>query len=210
MIRRGIGGFRRRCISLYSLSGPQWHRSGPAARSPIPASGLPDGVLAGIKRTRARHSGDRVVPVARPDRGTSSAAIFQPFAVATFLMSAVLARRARCDRARESIRLFVRRVCRRCSIGTWLGMRRFSGKLDEAMFRKVVLVLLLISGAALMRPSCTAGFAPPPVRRRLLREQQPLIEVADPDQHQPEADEGERAPHAGEARHVEQEHLARR
>jgi uncharacterized protein len=33
--------------------------------------------------------------------------------------------------------------------GTWIGMRLY-GRLDEAAFRKVVLVLLLLSGAALI------------------------------------------------------------
>jgi uncharacterized protein len=33
--------------------------------------------------------------------------------------------------------------------GTWLGIRLY-GRIDEAMFRKVVLALLLVSGAALM------------------------------------------------------------
>jgi uncharacterized membrane protein YfcA len=33
--------------------------------------------------------------------------------------------------------------------GTWLGMKLY-GRLDEAAFRKVVLVLLLASGVALM------------------------------------------------------------
>jgi uncharacterized membrane protein YfcA len=33
--------------------------------------------------------------------------------------------------------------------GTWLGMKLY-GRLDEAKFRKIVLVLLLLSGAALV------------------------------------------------------------
>jgi uncharacterized membrane protein YfcA len=33
--------------------------------------------------------------------------------------------------------------------GTWLGMKLY-GRLDEATFRKVVLVLLLVSGAVLI------------------------------------------------------------
>ena len=34
-------------------------------------------------------------------------------------------------------------------VGTWLGMKLF-GRLDEATFRKIVLALLLVSGALLM------------------------------------------------------------
>jgi uncharacterized membrane protein YfcA len=33
--------------------------------------------------------------------------------------------------------------------GTWLGMKLY-GRLDEATFRKIVLVLLLLSGAVLV------------------------------------------------------------
>jgi uncharacterized membrane protein YfcA len=33
--------------------------------------------------------------------------------------------------------------------GTWLGLR-FFGRIDEAMFRKIVLALLFISGAVLI------------------------------------------------------------
>jgi uncharacterized membrane protein YfcA len=33
--------------------------------------------------------------------------------------------------------------------GTWLGLRLF-GRIDEAMFRKIVLALLFISGAVLI------------------------------------------------------------
>jgi uncharacterized protein len=34
-------------------------------------------------------------------------------------------------------------------LGTWAGLKLF-GKLDDAMFRRVVLALLLISGASLL------------------------------------------------------------
>jgi uncharacterized protein len=33
--------------------------------------------------------------------------------------------------------------------GTWLGLKLF-GRIDEAMFRKIVLALLFVSGAALI------------------------------------------------------------
>jgi uncharacterized membrane protein YfcA len=36
-------------------------------------------------------------------------------------------------------------------IGSWLGLRLY-GKLDEATFRRIVLVLLLLSGLALVAP----------------------------------------------------------
>jgi uncharacterized protein len=40
-------------------------------------------------------------------------------------------------------------------VGTWIGLKLY-GKLDEATFRTVVLVLLLISGLALL-PSAIIG-----------------------------------------------------
>jgi len=44
----------------------------------------------------------------------------------------------------RSVKFFSRRVF----AGTWLGLKLF-GRIGEAMFRKVVLALLFISGAAL-------------------------------------------------------------
>src|SRR2546423_5431785 len=45
-------------------------------------------------------------------------------------------------------------------------------------------------------------------RGRPLREQEPLVEPADADEHKAEHDEGESAKHAGNARHVDKEHLS--
>lgn len=42
-------------------------------------------------------------------------------------------------------------------VGTWAGLKLY-GHLDEAGFRKVVLVLLLVSGVALVAPAVTPGF----------------------------------------------------
>jgi uncharacterized membrane protein YfcA len=52
--------------------------------------------------------------------------------------------------SREVIRLFVVALPV-VLVGTWLGLR-FYGRLDEAQFRKVVLILLLASGAVLLFP----------------------------------------------------------
>jgi uncharacterized membrane protein YfcA len=41
--------------------------------------------------------------------------------------------------------------------GTWLGLRLY-GHLDEAGFRKLVLVLLLVSGLALIAPALAPLF----------------------------------------------------
>ena len=74
-------------------------------------------------------------------------AIFQPVAVSIFLMSALWLG-AKGTITPDTIKLFVIGLPFLLA-GTWLGLRLF-GRIDEAMFRKVVLVLLLVSGAVLM------------------------------------------------------------
>jgi uncharacterized membrane protein YfcA len=73
--------------------------------------------------------------------------VFQPVAVATFLMSALWIG-AKGAIAPDTIKLFLIGLPALLA-GTWLGLKLF-GRLDEAGFRKVVLALLLISGAVLM------------------------------------------------------------
>jgi uncharacterized protein len=74
-------------------------------------------------------------------------AIFQPVAVAVFLMSALWLG-ARGTVTADTIKFFVMGLPFLFA-GTWLGLRLF-GRIDEAIFRKVVLALLFISGAALI------------------------------------------------------------
>ena len=73
--------------------------------------------------------------------------VFQPVAVATFLMSALWIG-ARGAITPDTIKLFVIGLPALLA-GTWLGLKLF-GRLDEAAFRKVVLVLLLASGVVLV------------------------------------------------------------
>ncbi|MDB5638839.1 MAG: permease, partial [Bradyrhizobium sp.] len=73
--------------------------------------------------------------------------VFQPVAVATFLMSALWIG-ARGAITADTIKLFLVGLPALLA-GTWLGLKLF-GRLDEAMFRKVVLVLLLASGIVLI------------------------------------------------------------
>jgi uncharacterized membrane protein YfcA len=74
-------------------------------------------------------------------------AVFQPVGVAIFAMSAVwLGAGGEIDGA--TIRLFVLGLPVLLA-GTWLGLRLY-GRLDEAGFRKVVLLLLTASGLALV------------------------------------------------------------
>lgn len=73
--------------------------------------------------------------------------VFQPVAVATFLMSALWIGAGGAIAA-DTIKLFLIGLPAVLA-GTWLGLKLF-GRLNEAAFRKVVLVLLLASGAVLI------------------------------------------------------------
>jgi uncharacterized protein len=73
--------------------------------------------------------------------------IFQPVAVAIFLMSALWLG-AKGAVTPDTIKLFAIGLPVLIA-GTWLGLKLY-GRLDEASFRKVVLVLLFISGVVLM------------------------------------------------------------
>jgi uncharacterized membrane protein YfcA len=74
-------------------------------------------------------------------------AVFQPVAVAIFVMSALWIG-ARGAITPDVIKLFLIGLPALFA-GTWLGMKLF-GRLDEATFRKIVLGLLLVSGALLI------------------------------------------------------------
>ena len=74
-------------------------------------------------------------------------ATFQPVAVAVFLMTAIWLG-VKGTVTAETIRLFL--IGLPCLIaGTWLGLKLF-GRIDETMFRKIVLALLFASGALLI------------------------------------------------------------
>ncbi|MGL3108842.1 sulfite exporter TauE/SafE family protein [Bradyrhizobium sp. BR 1432] len=74
-------------------------------------------------------------------------AVFQPVAVATFLVSALWIG-AKGALSAETIKLFLIGLPALLA-GTWLGLKLF-GRVSEAAFRKIVLVLLLASGAVLV------------------------------------------------------------
>jgi uncharacterized membrane protein YfcA len=74
-------------------------------------------------------------------------AVFQPVAVAIFLMSALWIG-ARGAITADTIKLFLIGLPALFA-GTWLGLKLF-GRLNEAAFRKIVLVLLLASGLVLI------------------------------------------------------------
>jgi uncharacterized protein len=73
--------------------------------------------------------------------------IFQPVAVAIFVMSGLWLG-ARGTVTADTIKFFVMGLpC--VFAGTWLGLKLF-GRIDDAMFRKIVLALLFVSGAVLI------------------------------------------------------------
>jgi uncharacterized membrane protein YfcA len=73
--------------------------------------------------------------------------VFQPVAVAIFLMSALWIG-AKGAITADTIKLFLVGLPALFA-GTWLGLRLY-GRLDEASFRKIVLGLLLVSGIVLI------------------------------------------------------------
>jgi len=83
-------------------------------------------------------------------------AVFQPIGVAIFAMSAFWLG-VKGAISTDTAWLFVIGLPVLLA-GTWLGLKLY-GKLDEASFRKVVLVLLLVSGAALIAPAITTRLA---------------------------------------------------
>jgi uncharacterized membrane protein YfcA len=143
-VRAGIGVFLI-LYSLYALlrpSLPLVTKGGPAADAAV---GFANGVLGGITGLAGIlvviWGGLRGWPKDR------QRAVFQPVAVAIFAMSAFWLGFKGAVSA-DTIRLFLFGLPVLLA-GTWLGMKLY-GRLDEAAFRKVVLVLLLASGVALM------------------------------------------------------------
>src|SRR5437764_8301089 len=75
--------------------------------------------------------------------------VFQPVAVAIFLMSALWIGGKGAITA-ETAKLFAIGLPALLA-GTWLGLKLY-GRIDEATFRKIVLVLLFVSGVVLILP----------------------------------------------------------
>ena len=77
-------------------------------------------------------------------------AVFQPTGVAIFLGTALLLGGTGTITS-DTVRLFLIGLPALLA-GSWVGLRLY-GRLDEAGFRKVVLLLLLVSGVALIAPA---------------------------------------------------------
>jgi uncharacterized membrane protein YfcA len=143
-VKAGIGVFLV-LYSLYALlrpSLPPVTQGGAAADAAV---GFANGVLGGITGLAGI-----LVTIWSGLRGwpkDQQRAVFQPVAVAIFAMSALWLGVKGAVSA-DTIRLFLFGLPALLA-GTWLGIKLY-GRLDEAAFRKVVLVLLLASGVALM------------------------------------------------------------
>jgi len=142
-VRTGIGIFLV-LYSLYALFRPLTKISvgGAAADAGV---GFLNGILAGVTGLAGI-----LVTIWCGLRGwpkDQQRAVFQPVAVAIFLMSALWLGVKGAISA-DTIRLFLFGLPFLLA-GTWLGMKLY-GRLDEAAFRKVVLVLVFLSGFVLI------------------------------------------------------------
>jgi uncharacterized membrane protein YfcA len=143
-VRAGVGLFLV-LYSLYALLRPSLPPVTQGGATADAAVGFANGVLGGITGIAGI-----LVTIWCGLRGwpkDKQRAVFQPVAVAVFAMSAVWLGVKGAVSA-DTIRLFLFGLPALLA-GTWLGMKLY-GRLDEAAFRKVVLVLLLASGVALM------------------------------------------------------------
>ena len=142
-VRAGIGVFLI-LYSLYALLRPSLPpvKGGAGADAAV---GFANGVLGGITGLAGI-----LVVIWGGLRGwpkDQQRAVFQPVAVAIFAMSAFWLGFKGAVSA-DTIRLFLFGLPVLLA-GTWLGMKLY-GRLDEAAFRKVVLMLLLASGVVLL------------------------------------------------------------
>ena len=143
-LRAGIGAFLV-VYALYALLRPALRPVTVGGAALDAGAGLCNGVVAGITGLAGI-----LVTIWCGLRGwpkDRQRTVFQPVAVATFLMTAgwIGAKGALTP---DTLRLFVFGFPVLLA-GTWLGLRLY-GRLDEAAFRKLVLVLLLLSGVALV------------------------------------------------------------
>jgi uncharacterized protein len=143
-VRMGVGAF----LMLYSLYAllrpalPKVEAGGAAADAGI---GFLNGVLGGITGLAGI-----LVTIWCGLRGWPKdlqRTVFQPVAVAIFLMSALWIG-AKGAVTADTVKLFLIGLPALFA-GTWLGLKLY-GRIDEATFRKIVLALLLVSGLVLV------------------------------------------------------------
>lgn len=149
-VQAGVGVFLV-LFSIYSLARPTFGpvRGGGAALDS--GVGFLNGVLGGLTGLAGI-----LVVIWCGLRGwpkDEQRAVFQPIGVATFAMSALWLG-AKGAISADAIKLFLFGLPVLLA-GTWIGLKLY-GRIDEASFRRIVLVLLLLSGCLLAVPSLTA------------------------------------------------------
>jgi uncharacterized protein len=145
-LRNGVGALLI-LFSLFNLVRPQLPQLKAAGRGADAGVGFLNGVLGG-----ATGLGGILPTIWSSLRGwprDEQRAVFQPTAVATFLMT-IAAFGGVGIITLDTARLFIVGLPA-LLVGSWLGWMLY-GKLDETAFRKVVLVLLLVSGVTLAAP----------------------------------------------------------
>jgi uncharacterized protein len=132
-------------FSLYNLARPKLPEMKDAGRGADASIGLLNGLIGGSTGL----AGIFLVIWAslRGWPRDEQRAVFQPAAVATFLMTILVLGGAGII-TRDTAQLFLLGLPA-LAAGTWLGWKLY-GTLDEASFRRVVLILLLVSGFALV------------------------------------------------------------
>ena len=144
VMRAGVGALLI-AYSTYGLARPAM-KAMPAGGAPADAAvGLLNGILGG-----ATGLAGIIVTIWCGLRGwpkDAQRAVFQPVGVAIFAMSAIWLGIGGAVDA-DTLRLFAIGLPILLA-GTWLGLRLY-GRVDDAGFRRIVLALLLVSGAALM------------------------------------------------------------
>jgi uncharacterized membrane protein YfcA len=143
-VKAGVGGFLV-LYSLYALFRPAMNPVKGGGAAADAGVGFLNGVLGGM----TGFAGILVI-IWCGLRGWPKdvqRTVFQPVAVAIFLMSALWIG-AKGAITTETIKLFLIGLPALLA-GTWLGLKLF-GRLDEAAFRRVVLILLLASGIVLI------------------------------------------------------------
>jgi uncharacterized membrane protein YfcA len=143
-VRAGVGLFLI-LYSLYALFRPAIKPVTAGGATADASVGFLNGILAGVTGLAGILAtiwcGLRAWPK------DQQRAVFQPVAVAIFAMTAAWLG-VKSAISADTIRLFLLGLPALFA-GTWIGMKLY-GRINEATFRKVVLVLLLFSGAALL------------------------------------------------------------